>query len=621
MREEQSNKGMSRRDFVNMVTASAVAAGAAGFIDSAKAESAAKEEIIIDRDIWVPMRDSVLLATDIYRPSDNEKHPILVHRLPYDKSYAWIAAGLMFNPLEAVERGYVVVIQDTRGRHNSEGVWNPFFHEAEDGYDTVEWAASQPWSDGNVGIYGSSYMGVTTWQTVITNPPHLKAAIAYLTGSNYHNGWTYSGGAFELGFNLWWTWFLAGDTLMRLKLSPDELNQALAEWDKLNTGFIEAAKYLPLKNQPAFQKGVATYWREWLEHPSYDGYWEKIDINKRASNIKVPVLHITGWYDNFLRGHLDIYKSIKEKAAKDVQESMRFIIGPWDHGAYLSLNLTSAGERSFGAQAFSGPFFVRDLGYQWFDSFLKGEKTGANKLPRVRYFDLGKRNWQESEEWPPKHTLTRFYFHSQGKANTRFGDGELSTIAPEQELPNSYVYDPVNPVPSRGGRTLMPTYGPGGIQDQSKVEERDDVLIYTSPQLASSVSVAGPVKVTLYASSSAPDTDFTAKLVDVEPDGYCANVAEGIVRARYRNSMAKEDFMEPGKTYEFKIDLWDVAYTFAPGHRIRVEISSSNFPRYDRNLNTNKPMAEAAESDMKVATQRVFHNTDYPSHIVLPVVG
>src|SRR3990172_3753648 len=525
MREEQSNKGMSRRDFLNMVTASAVAAGAAGFIDSAKAESAAKEEIIIDRDIWVPMRDGVLLATDIYRPSDNEKHPILVHRLPYDKSYAWIAAGLMFNPLEAVERGYVVVIQDTRGRHNSEGVWNPFFHEAEDGYDTVEWAASQPWSDGNVGIYGSSYMGVTTWQTVITNPPHLKAAIAYLTGSNYHNGWTYSGGAFELGFNLWWTWFLAGDTLMRLKLSPDELNQALAEWDKLNTGFIEAAKYLPLKNQPAFQKGVATYWREWLEHPSYDGYWEKIDINKRASNIKVPVLHITGWYDNFLQGHLDIYKSIKEKAAKDVQESMRF------------------------------------------------------------------------------------------------GDGELSTIAPEQELPNSYVYDPVNPVPSRGGRTLMPTYGPGGIQDQSKVEERDDVLIYTSPQLASSVSVAGPVKVTLYASSSAPDTDFTAKLVDVEPDGYCANVAEGIVRARYRSSMAKEDFMEPGKTYEFKIDLWDVAYTFAPGHRIRVEISSSNFPRYDRNLNTNKPMAEAAESDMKVATQRVFHNTDYPSHIVLPFVG
>lgn len=565
------------------------------------------------------MRDGVQLATDVYHPPDGGEYPTLVHRIPYDKSFAWFVGSLMFNPLTAVENGYAVVVQDTRGRFNSEGEWKPFTHEADDGYDTVEWAADQSWSNGHIGIYGSSYMGVTTWQTVVADPPHLEAAIAYLTGSNYHDGWTYSGGAFELGFNLWWTLFLGWDTLERLDLSDDEAAAAEAALSEAYANPADAARHLPLKDIEAFDRGVAPYWVEWLEHPSYDEYWESIDVTQQIENISVPVLHITGWFDNFSRGHLDIHNAINERASSEVQANERFMIGPWDHEAYLSVTPTFAGEKPFGPQAFSGAFLLEELAFQWFDHYIKGEDTDAEALPGVQYFDLGTRSWKETDSWPPDHSPTKYYFHSDGNANSRYGSGTLTQSPPESQPADSYAYDPSDPVPSHGGRTLMPNLGPGGIQDQATIEERDDVLVYTSPRLTSSLSIAGPVDVRLYAASSTPDTDFTAKLVDVEPDGYCANIAEGIIRGRYRDDMAEPSVMEPAEVYEFAIDLWSVAHTFEPGHRIRVEISSSNFPRYDRNLNIDSPHAEATERDMQVAMQRVFHDADRPSHISLPI--
>ncbi len=577
-------------------------------------------DVTIERDVMVEMRDGVALATDIYRPPESGAYPTLVYRIPYDKSFAWFVGSLILNPVNAVERGYAVVVQDTRGRFNSEGEWDPFHHEAADSYDTIEWAAEQEWSDGHVGIYGSSYMGVPTWQGAVADPPHLDAAFAYLTGSNYHEGWTYSGGAFELGFNLWWALFLGWDTLERLDISEDELEAAQVALSTAYANPQEAAEHLPLSDLPAFDRGVASYWEDWLEHPAYDDYWEGVDVNQQADEIDIPVLHVTGWFDNFLRGHLDIHETLNESVGGEVGENERFMIGPWDHEAYLSVTPTFSGDKPYGPQAFSGQLRMEELAFQWFGHHLKGEETGAGDLPGVQYMDLGTREWETTDTWPPAHDPTTYYLHSDGSANTRFGDGTLTRAEPDAEPADSFEYDPMDPVPSTGGRTLMPNIGPGGIADQADVEEREDVLVYTSPQLTAPQRIAGPVDVTLYAASSAPDTDFTAKLVDVEPDGYCANIAEGIQRGRYRNDSSEPEFLSPGEVHEFSIDLWSTAHTFEAGHRIRLEISSSNFPRYDRNLNVKTQPAQASADEAQVATQRVRHDDHYASSLTLPIV-
>jgi uncharacterized protein len=571
-------------------------------------------ELTVERDVRVAMRDGVNLATDVYRPNDHKSYPVLVHRTPYSKSNAWFVGGLMFNPLDAVQRGYVIVVQDTRGRFGSEGDWVPFANEAADGYDTIEWAAAQPWSNGNVGIYGSSYMGVTTIQGLVAAPPHLNAAVSYMTGANYHSGWTYSGGAFELGFNLWWTNFLGWDTASRLKVDESERAELLGRLAESAGDPWTAARHLPLTELPAFQNDVAPYWQEWLRHPIYDAYWEQVDALARVGDIRAPLLQIAAWYDNFLRGHLDLNARLQR------QGEHRLVIGPWDHEAYLSLGLSQAGERDFGPSAISGPTLVADLALQWFDHWLAGKETPLMDTRPVRYFMMGDNAWQEAGTWPPASTPTRWYLRSGGRANTRHGDGALTLETPGAEPADSYRYNPADPVPSLGGRTLHPNLGPAGVQNQATLEEREDVLVYTSARLTTRLAVAGPVSVTLFAASSAPDTDFTAKLIDVEPDGYCANIAEGIIRARYRNGEPHEELLEPGEVTEFGIDLWDVAHTFRTGHRIRLEISSSNFPRFDRNLNSAVSPGLAGSGELQVADQQVWHDANHASHLTLPVL-
>jgi putative CocE/NonD family hydrolase len=566
----------------------------------------------VERDVMVAMRDGVRLATDIYRPDDTASHPVLVQRTPYSKSNAWFVGGLIFNPLDAVEREYVVLVQDTRGRFKSEGVWEPFVHEAADGFDTVEWAAAQPWSNGNIGIYGSSYMGVTAVQAAIAAPPHLKAAMAYVTGSNYQNGWTYSGGAFELGFNIWWTTFLGWDTLSRLNISDAKRQAMMAQLAAAAADPWTAVSHLPLSELPAFQGGVAPYWQDWLQHPVYDEYWARIDAAAQADAIQAPLLQIAAWYDNFLRGQLDLYARLQGR------EHHRIVIGPWDHEAYLSLRTSSSGQRDFGPGALGGPALAADLAFQWFDHWLNGKETPLLATPRVRYFVMGENTWREANTWPPATTPVRYYLHSGGRANTRHGDGTLTLDPPATEPWDSYRYDPANPVPSAGGRTLHPPFGPGGVQNQAEVEEREDVLVYTTALLTTPLTITGPVSVTLFATSSAQDTDFTAKLVDVEPSGYCANIAEGIIRARYRKG-GVEELLKPGQVTEFTIDLWDVAHTFLPGHRIRLEISSSNFPRFNRNLNSAVRPELASSSEQQVAVQQICHDAQHPSHLLLPV--
>ena len=579
-------------------------------------------QVLVERNVMAPMRDGVRLAADIYRPNDDEQYPVLVHRIPYNKSIAQNIGSQMVNPVVAAEHGYVVVVQDCRGCFESEGIMTLYVDEQEDGYDTVEWAAVQPWSNGKVGIYGSSYMGVTTLQATAAAPPHLEAAMAYLTAANLYDGWVYSGGALELGFNLGYTQGRAMPAMVRMGVDADRqraLRRQMAECAADRVAFLRT---LPLSEAPVLrERDILPYWHDFIDHDTYDDYWKHLDVAARAGEITVPVMQIAGWYDQFLKGHLDLNLALQQHPDERVRDSHRFVIGPWDHNSYMGYNLSRAGDREFGGRALSGVAVVSDILLQWFDHWLKGEDTPLMSQPRARYFLMGDENvWKEADTWPPPSSPTNWYLHSGGHANSRFGDGALSTDPPSAELPDSYRYDPEDPVPTIGGRTFATVTGSGGVRDQSELETRDDVLVYTSALLLAPLTIAGNITVDLSITSSAPDTDFTAKLVDVEPGGYCAVVADGILRARFRNSFEEPEFLEPGEVAELTIDLWDVAYTFKQGHALRLEISSSNFPRFSRNLNSKVRPEFGGPEDMRVAIQQVFHDTQRPSRLTLPVV-
>lgn len=573
-------------------------------------------QVLVERDVEVPMRDGVALRADVYRAPNGAPAPVLLERTPYSKNYGRYVGGLILNPLEAVERGYTVVVQDVRGRFRSEGEWEPFVHETDDGVDTIAWAAEQPWSNGRVGLYGASYMGVTALQAAVATPPAVDAVLAYMAGSEYHSAWSYSGGAFELKFSLVWTLrSLTPDTLRRLdpgtreRLLDEYVDHASDPWGRVRT--------MPLDDLEVFREG-APYWRRWLDHPSYDEYWHAVDVARRADGIKAPLLHVSGWYDHFLRGHLELFRAVEEDDSTASREQ-RFMIGPWDHGSYHSTTQTMSGERDFGPRAVNGTALMSPIALSWFDRWLHGDEQ-AELPPKVRYFVMGENRWRTADTWPPEHTPTPWYFRGGGSANTRSGDGGLAPEKPADESHDSYVYDPRRPVPTVGGRGTPNVLGLAGVQDQSAIEDREDVLCYTSPPLTSALTIAGPVTVQLHVSASTPDTDFTAKLVDVQPDDYCAILTDGIIRARYRNSHEREELLEPGSVVELTVDLWAVAHTFEPGHRVRVEISGGSFPRWDRNPNDGGPIAAAEERDLQPSTHQLFHDSDRPSCVVLPVV-
>lgn len=572
--------------------------------------------LAVERNAEIRMRDGTCLRADVYRPSQGGPFPVLLYRTPYNKSLARSAAGIM-NPLNAADHGYALVLQDCRGRFASEGEWTPFHAERNDGYDSVEWCAEQPWSNGKVGIYGPSYMGITVWQAVAAAPPHLKAAFAYLGASNCYEGWTYSGGAFELGFNLWYGMWLGWEKIN--KLPPERQGRAMERMGKLLSSLSSAYWHIPLKEMRAFED-VAPFYYEWLTHPSYDEYWQEVSVAERYDNITVPVLQMTGWFDNFLISHLRSFQGIREYGATDkARKNQKLIVGPWAHANYLSLSVSKVGDFQFGYPAIPN---TETLIFRWFDYWLKGIDTGIIDEPPVRIFVMGANEWRDEEQWPLKRAQgVPWYLHSVGHANSLHGDGILTPVPPEGDPPDSYRYDPADPVPTVGGRTLMPeiaNVAGDGIRDQRCVEERPDVLVYTSALLMKDTEITGPVILKLWTASSALDTDFTGKLVDVYPDGYAAIVADGILRARYRESMSKPLLLEPDRIYELAIDLWATSQVFKKGHRIRVEVSSSNFPRFDRNLNTGRDNASEVHSQM--AIQTIYHDAEHPSHILLPIV-
>jgi len=571
----------------------------------------------MESNVAVTMRDGVTLYADIYRPDSDGPFPTILQRTPYDKTNALSAT--MLDPIRAAKAGFVVVIQDTRGRHASDGEFYAFRDDINDGYDTVEWAASQPWSTGKVGMYGASYVGATQWLAAISRPPHLVTIAPTVTASNYHEGWTYQGGAFELGFNMSWT--LLQLTLANFKNVsgvqgvPRERRAVLMhDVDDMTGGF----EFLPTKDYPGLDSGLAKYYYDWLAHPDFDEYWQNLCIEDRHSEIHVPALHFGGWYDIFLGGTIRNYLGMtKSGASETARGGQKLVIGPWAHGARGS---TMAGSHYFGIMADPAATDIDGMHLRWFEHWLNEEKNGITEEAPVRIFVMGDDVWREEEEWPlARAQETKYYLHSGGKANSKQGDGTLSVESPQSEAPDVFLYNPADPVPTTGGALCCnPYYAANGAYDQNQVEDRQDVLVYSTPPLEQDVEVTGPVTVTLWASTSATDTDFTAKLVDVCENGCARNLTDGIIRARYRDSMSNPTMLEPGKAYCYEIDLWATSNVFKAGHRIRLEISSSNFPRFDRNTNTGNIIA--ADTELRPALQTVFHEGQQASYVSLAIV-
>ena len=570
-----------------------------------------------ETNIPIPMRDGARLYADVYRPDTSERVPVLLQRTPYNKNLP-AARGATLDSLRAVSHGYAVVIQDTRGRYASDGEFYPFRDEIDDGYDTVEWCASQPWSSGKVGMYGRSYTAATQWLAAISRPPSLAAMVPGITASDYHEGWTYQGGAFEWGFAVSWT--LGQLALANLATHyrdvpvPSETRDNLM---KAVDGMEETFRFVPPKDFPHLKDGLAPYFYDWLAHPRSDDYWKRWRIEDHHSEMAIPALHIGGWHDIFLKGTLRNFQGMREKGPTDtVRRGQKLIVGPWHHGAGTDVS----GEFYFGLMANEAAIDVPGAHLRWYDYWLKGIDNGILDEAPVRIFVMGDNAWRYEQEWPLARTqYTPYYFHSDGKASTLNGDGSLSPERPGSEPPDVYLYDPRSPVPTRGGGLCCNAgFLPGGPFDQRSIESRPDVLVYTTPALEHDVEVTGPVTVTLYATSSAPDTDFTAKLVDVSPCGCSRSLTDGIIRARYRESLAESKLIEPGSVYEYTIDLVATSNVFKAGHCIRVEVSSSNFPRFDRNPNTGREPWE--ESELRPAIQTILHSDQYPSHITLPVI-
>jgi putative CocE/NonD family hydrolase len=555
-------------------------------------------------DVKVPMRDGARLSADLYIPRGQAgPFPAILSRTPYDNT-TQNDLGYYF-----AQHGYVYVAQDTRGRYDSEGEFTPWVNEAADGHDTVEWIGRQPWCNGNVGTQGGSYLGFVQWAAATGGSQFLKCIAPRIIGDSLYDDLYYPGGALHLSFFLHWQLRMTGRS-----------NQNLGIYN-----FSELYRTLPLQQLPKLVgKESSSHLSQFLEHPSYDAFWKKMSIKDQYNRVKAPVLHLNGWYDYFAGGTAHAYAGMRAHGGSETARlNQKMVFGPWYHGGNLR---TNAGEADFGFDALVEP---RAQELRWFNRWLKGERNGIDTERPVRLFLMGANGWREENDWPvPGTQPTAYYLHSRGRANTFRGDGALSTQKPTSDEPaDGYAYDPLDPVPTLGGNGYGPqaavgahTFGPqfSGGYDQRPVEGRQDVLVYSTEPLERDVEVTGPVSLVLYAASDATDTDFTAKLVDVHPGGYAVNVCDGIIRARYRQSRSEAKLLTPGRVEQYTVDLWVTGNVFKKGHRIRLEVSSSNFPHFDRNPNTGHDFGVDAE--VRIARQEVHHNAQHPSHLVLPIV-
>lgn len=547
-------------------------------------------EVKIEFNERVAMRDGVELSADIYRPNASGAFPVILTRTPYNKSTErgnHLGVGRYF-----ASRGYVYVAMDVRGRGDSDGTFVPYRNEGLDGFDSIEWCAKQKWSSGKVGTIGSSYLGYDQWIAALQQPPHLTTMIVLVTPPD---PFVESPTGLQSPTYLSWYHLLLGHTLH---------NAAAVDWNALYL-------HLPLSTMDEAGGFHAPYWQDILDHPGINPWWDPLIYQNKFDRVKQPILHVSGWYDDEQAGAVMNYIGMTQQGATlEARGNQKLLMGPWPH----AVNST----RKLGAVDF-GPTAQIDLnGYElrWFDHWLKSADNGIMAEAPVRIFLMGRNEWQDQRDWPiPGMRLEKYFLDSGGRANSLFGDGKLSQQAAPSSPADHFIYDPLDPVPF----IMESTYAQlGGPDDYRPVERRDDVLVYTSDSFDDSRVVCGPVKAHLSAASTAVDTDFMVKLIDVWPNGYAQRLTDGMVRARYRQGGDKASLIEPGKIYGFDVDLWNTCQEFGKGHRIRVEVASSAFPKYDRNQNTGEALGKTANT--KVADQTIYHDTDHPSYVILPVV-
>jgi uncharacterized protein len=556
--------------------------------------SPARHSFRVLRDVLSPMRDGTLLAMDVLRPNVAGKCPVVLVRTPYNK-VAFRAAPLHE---DLARRGYIVAIQDCRGRYNSDGVFDPYRQEHADGFDTVQWIAAQEWCDGNVGMVSGSYAAQTQWFAASQAPEALKAIVPVTSppGHPFLNE-PFTGGALIMACPEW---------MVAMGRRSEHLNRLQG---------LCTQEHAYLESFPLSQLGDAAgvsspYWDEWLKHPTYDEYWRSHGYEDHWSRIKVPALNITGWWDMNLPGSPRNFVGMrKHGATAEAREGQRLVIGPWPHWVNQSRTLSGL---DFGLTALTP---IDNYTVRFFDYWLRGTRdNGLENNARVHVFVIGANEWWEADEWPlPGTQETRFFLHSQGRANTHRGDGTLSLESPVAEPCDEYVSDPLDPI-----RVLWSLHD--GPVDDRPVSARPDVLCYTSEVLDRPLDVVGPVKAVLYASSSARDCDWHVRLVDVHPDGKARFLCHGVLRARFREGFERAVFLEPGRIERFEIDMTVTGVRFAHGHRIRVEIASSWFSRFDRNPQTDAVNWMTDERSTALAQQRVYHDAAHASHVLLPIV-
>jgi putative CocE/NonD family hydrolase len=514
--------------------------------------------------------------------------------------------------LQAVQSGYVVVAQDVRGRYASEGTFKPHVQETADGMDAFAWTAAQSWSKGVVGTFGGSYLGATQWLPAREQPPALRAMAPSITFSDGHEGCSYQGGAKVLHDLRW----VVADIV------PAEIERRIARGEQVFESDTPldvdgVLTELPLAAHPLIRE-YASFYLDWLAHPTADDYWLASSPQSGYEQISVPALNISGWYDIFLWSTIQNYVGMKQRGGTEkARRNQRLILGPWTHMNFSG----SFPEREFGWGGSAAAIDLPGIHLRWFDRWLKGVENGIDQEPPVRIFVMGADEWRSEPDWPLPDTQYRpYYLHSHGGANTLHGNGTLSTEPPGDEPSDVYLYNPLRPVPTIGGQVILPGGNAMGPRDQRQVELRDDVLVYSTPVLEQAVEVTGPIELRLFVSSSAPDTDFTGKLLDVYPNGHAMVLTEGILRARYRNSFIEPELMEVNTVYELRLNLWATANVFLPGHRIRLEVSSSNFPRFDRNSNTGGVITSETADQYQPAINRIFHDAAHPSNLILPLI-
>lgn len=595
-----------------------------------------EEVAIVDQKIMMPMRDGIRLATDIYRPKTNEKVPIIFSRTPYNFN-SWgdgeQRTRTAQRALEAVKKGYAYVVQNERGRYFSEGEWDILGVPLTDGYDAFTWMKDQSWSNGKIGTLGCS--STAEWQMAVAaldHPSHAAmvaqgygAGIGRVGDINEQGNW-YRGGAEQMLFFSW----LYGVEHDKFKpripagATQEDLIRISRFYDLApenpRVDMAEALNHLPIQDILKNINGKQEIFDKMIRRKPNDEAWFKGGIYHDDMEISIPSFWFASWYDVSITPNLALFNHVRTNAKDEAtRDNQYLVIAPTLHCAYTrATENTIVGERSVGDARLN----YEEQIYAWFDLWLKGEQNDfKEKTPRVQYYTMGTNEWQASETWPPKEAnLTTYYLNSSGDANSLFGDGTLTTSKAKTDNPDSFTYDPMLPVPSYGGNVCCTGNAiKGGAFDQQQMETRNDILVYTTDVLEEGVEISGFIESTLYVSSDAKDTDFTIKLIDVYPNGEAYNLDETIQRVRYREGYDKEVFMEKDKVYKVDLTPMSTSNYFKKGHRIRIEISSSNFPRFARNLNTGGNNYD--EKEGVVAHNKVHHSSKYASQIRLPMIS